>query len=119
MEITFPAVSINSAMPQLIVATVAILALLVEAFSRSPRLVFITCLAGMHVALICSLRQWGGGIPYESALLAVDGYTTFFNVLFVLIAMVTIALSLGYVDNTGVDAGKYYPLILFATLGMM
>ena len=119
MEITFPAVNINSAAPQLIVATVAILALLVEAFSRSSRLVFITCLVGMHIALIKSFMQWGGGIPYESSLLAVDGYTTFFNVLFVIIAMITMALSLDYVDSTGMDAGKYYPLVLFATLGMM
>jgi NADH-quinone oxidoreductase subunit N len=119
MEITFPAVNINSIAPQLIVATFAILALLVDAFSRNSRLVFITCLVGMHIALIWGFGQWGKGLPYENSLLAVDGYTTFFNVLFAFIAMVTMALSLGYVDNTGVDAGKYYPLVLFATLGMM
>lgn len=119
MEITFPAVNIDSTMPQLIVALFAILALLVEVFSRSPRMVFATCLVGLHIALIRSLMQWGRGIPYESSLLAVDGYTTFFNILFILIAMITLAISLGYVENTRVDGGKYYPLVLFATLGMM
>lgn len=119
MEITFPAVNIDSTVPQLIVALFAILALLVEVFSRSPRMVFATCLVGLHIALIRSLMQWGRWIPYESSLLAVDGYTTFFNILFILIAMITMAISLGYVENTRVDGGKYYPLVLFATLGMM
>ncbi len=119
MEITFPAVNINSIAPQLVVATFAMLALLVEVYSKNPRMVFITCLVGLHIALIWSIKQWGSGIPYESSLLAVDGYTTFFNALFAIIALTTMALSLGYVDATGVDAGKYYPLILFATLGMM
>ena len=119
MEIIFPAVNIDSTMPQLIVALFAILALLVEVFSRSPRMVFATCLVGLHVALIRCLMQWGRGIPYESSLLAVDGYTTFFNILFILIAMITLAISLSYVENTRVDGGKYYPLVLFATLGMM
>ena len=119
MEITFPAVNIDSTVPQLIVALFAILALLVEVFSRSSRMVFATCLVGLHIALLRSLMQWGRGIPYESSLLAVDGYTTFFNILFILIAMITLAISLSYVENTRVDGGKYYPLVLFATLGMM
>ena len=119
MEIIFPAVNIDSTMPQLIVALFAILALLVEVFSRSPRMVFATCLVGLHVALLRCLMQWGRWIPYESSLLAVDGYTAFFNILFILIAMITLAISLGYVENTRVDGGKYYPLVLFATLGMM
>ncbi|MEK7821417.1 MAG: NADH-quinone oxidoreductase subunit N, partial [Planctomycetota bacterium] len=119
MEITFPAVNIDSTMPQLIVALFAILALLVEVFSRSPRMVFATCLVGLHIALLRCLMQWGRWIPYESSLLAVDGYTAFFNILFILIAMITLAISLGYVENTRVDGGKYYPLVLFATLGMM
>jgi len=33
--------------------------------------------------------------------------------------MITLAISLSYVENTRVDGGKYYPLVLFATLGMM
>lgn len=119
MEIIFPAVNIDSTMPQLIVALFAILALLVEVFSRSPRMVFATCLVGLHIALLRCLMQWGRWIPYESSLLAVDGYTAFFNILFILIAMITMAISLGYVENTRVDGGKYYPLVLFATLGMM
>lgn len=119
MEITFPVVNMDSVAPQLAVATFAILALLVEAFSRSSRLVFVTCLVGLHVALVWSFIQWGKGIPYESSLLAVDSYTTFFNALFAIVALITMALSLGYIDTTGVDTGKYYPLVLFATLGMM
>ncbi|HHT9119586.1 MAG TPA: NADH-quinone oxidoreductase subunit N [Candidatus Hypogeohydataceae bacterium YC41] len=119
MEIIFPAVNIASIAPQLIVATFAILALLVEVFSKSSRLVFATCLVGLFVAFALSFMQWGRGIPYENSLVAVDNYTTFFNALFAIVAIITMLLSLGYVDNTGIDTGKYYPLILFATLGMM
>src|SRR3990172_11422118 len=107
MEITFPAVNIDSTVPQLIVALFAILALLVEVFSRSSRMVFATCLVGLHIALLRSLMQWGRGIPYESSLLAVDGYTTFFNILFILIAMSTLAISLTDRKSTRLNSSHY------------
>ncbi len=119
MEITFPAININSVMPQFVLAIFAILALVVDAFSKNSRMVFITCLVGLHFALILSFGQWDKDIPYENSLVAVDSYTTFFNVLFAMIALITVALSISYVDAMGMDAGKYYPMVLFATLGMM
>ncbi|HHT9117235.1 MAG TPA: NADH-quinone oxidoreductase subunit N [Candidatus Hypogeohydataceae bacterium YC38] len=119
MDIAFPAVNLKGVLPQLVVTSFAVAGLLVDAFYRSTRMVFAISLLGLVLALLLFLSNWGKDGVYEGALLAVDNYTVFFNILFLLIAVATMLLSLHYIDLTGVDSGKYYPLILFATLGMM
>ena len=48
-----------------------------------------------------------------------DGFTLFFKVLFLIIAFLTLLISMGYAHREGIELGEYYALILFATLGMM
>jgi NADH-quinone oxidoreductase subunit N len=48
-----------------------------------------------------------------------DGYALFFKVTFLIIAFLTVLISMGYAQREGIDFGEYYALILFATLGMM
>ncbi|MFQ5861661.1 MAG: NADH-quinone oxidoreductase subunit N [Candidatus Brocadiales bacterium] len=119
MEIAFPVVNLGTILPQLIVAIFAMVGLLVDAFYRNTWQVFILTLLGLVLALFAAYSQWGVVVPYEESMVAVNGYTVFFNTIFILVAIVTMLMSLGYVDITGVDGGKYYPLILLATLGMM
>ena len=119
MDITFPAVDIRGLLPHVAVVSFATGGLLLGAFYRDPMRVFSVCLTGLVLAIVLSIMTWGAAGVYEDTLLAVDNYTIFFNILFLLIAAATMLLSLRYVDITGVDCGKYYPLILFATLGMM
>ncbi|MGR3295330.1 MAG: NADH-quinone oxidoreductase subunit N [Candidatus Bathyanammoxibius sp.] len=119
MEITLPLVNLNTILPQLIVAVFAMAALLADAFYRNALYAFVLSLLGLALALFTVYTQWGVAFPYQESMLTINGFTVFFNSIFILVAAVTILLSLGYAELTGIDGGKYYPLILLATLGMM
>ena len=54
-----------------------------------------------------------------AAMIAVDGFRLFANWIFLIGAAFSIVISLAYVDRQGLQAGEYYSLILFATIGMM
>jgi len=48
-----------------------------------------------------------------------DGYSTFFKLIFILNVMLTVLISVKYLEVEKVNFGEYYSLILFSTLGMM
>lgn len=54
-----------------------------------------------------------------TAMIAVDGFRLFANWVFLIGAALSIVISLAYVDRQKLQAGEYYSLILFATIGMM
>lgn len=49
----------------------------------------------------------------------VDNYSRFFKLIFLLGTLLTILISIKYLENEAMEHGEYYALILFATLGMM
>ena len=110
MEIALPIVNLGTILPQLIVVTFAVAALLIDAFYRNVLSVFIVSFLGLLLALCAVYSQYGVAVPYEESMVAINGYTVFFNAIFILVAAATMFISLGYVDLTGVDGGKYYPL---------
>ena len=55
----------------------------------------------------------------SAGLLAIDGFATFFKLVFLLSAVMTVLMSGSYLRVEGVRAGEYCFLILCATLGMM
>jgi NADH-quinone oxidoreductase subunit N len=52
-------------------------------------------------------------------LIAVDTFSLFFKVVFLIAAALTVLMSVRYLEVEGTRAGEYYFLILCATLGMM
>ena len=52
-------------------------------------------------------------------LMVLDGMAIFFKVVFLASAILTILISLRYLDIEGVQSGEYYSLICFAVVGMM
>lgn len=50
---------------------------------------------------------------------ALDNFATFFNIIFLLAAGLTILISDDYLKREGYPVGEYYPLILFTTAGAM
>lgn len=54
-----------------------------------------------------------------TAMFALDGFRLFANWVFLIGAAFSIVISLAYVDRQRLQAGEYYSLILFATIGMM
>ena len=52
-------------------------------------------------------------------LLILDSFSLFFKAVFLISALLSILLSLRYLDIEGVQSGEYYSLVLFAVVGMM
>jgi hypothetical protein len=52
-------------------------------------------------------------------MLAADGFAAFCNLLFLLVAGLTLLISIAYIRHTGLEHGEYSALLLFSTLGMM
>ena len=107
-------------LPELVLTAGACLLLVVDVMlPRSRRVlawVTIAILAGAGVAL---MAVDGVNTTVARGLVAVDGFAFFFKILFLLAAVLTVAMSSRYLAVEGVRPGEYYFLILCATLGMM
>ena len=55
----------------------------------------------------------------ENGMVAVDAFRGLTNCLFLLSGVLTILISIGYLDRRGINRGEFYALVLFAVLGMM
>jgi NADH-quinone oxidoreductase subunit N len=60
-----------------------------------------------------ALRDVGHGM------VAVDAFRGLTNCLFLLSGLLTILISIGYLDRRGINRGEFHALVLFAVLGMM
>jgi NADH-quinone oxidoreductase subunit N len=105
----------------MIVLITGLIILILDLFltPRSRYLNEVVGLAGLLVALICTLGTAGAPRQVFMAMAVVDRLGAFFNATFLLIAALTMLLSASYVRREGVSAGEYYALLLFATTGFM
>jgi len=109
-------------LPELVITGGALLLLVVDVMLRhrsNAPLAWVTI--GVLAATAVSM------LPFQSThvevargLLAVDGFAFFFKLLFLMAAVITVLMSMQYLDIEGARSpGEYYFLILCATLGMM
>ena len=75
--------------------------------------------AVLGAAAVALLAADGVNVTVARGLVAVDGFSFFFKLLFLLSAALTVAMSPRYLAIEGVRPGEYYFLVLCATLGMM
>jgi NADH-quinone oxidoreductase subunit N len=76
-------------------------------------------LIGILIAFFYTLPLMGSANAAFGGMFTSDGYALFFKITFMIIAFLTVLISMGYAHREGIDFGEYYALILFATLGMM
>ncbi len=76
-------------------------------------------LAATVVAMVVAMPPSGAPATIAHGMVALDGFSLFFDTLFVLAAAITILMSVRYLDIEGARAGTFYVLVLSATLGMM
>ncbi len=81
-------------------------------------------LVGIVPALILTLLQWNqtgatvtpaGGNP----MVIVDRYSVFLNAVLLLTGLLTVLLSVNYLEKVNLNRGEYYMLMLFSLSGMM
>ena len=110
--------------PEIAITVTALVVLLLDLTTRSRERMWLaapSALGGV-IAMILVVRQISQGpspILAFSGLQVVDNYANFFKLVFLLSALIVILLSARHVEEQGMDAGGFYSLLLFATLGTM
>jgi NADH-quinone oxidoreductase subunit N len=116
------AIEILSTVPQLMVAVLAMIVLLIDACSRkgAGRWPANVSLVGLVATLAVTIGMSGHDTqPVLGGMVIADGFAQFLNVLFILTAIVGVMLSVEYLEREGISHGEYYALLLLATCGMM
>ncbi|HWS54431.1 MAG TPA: NADH-quinone oxidoreductase subunit N [Pyrinomonadaceae bacterium] len=119
-----PDVNMQLLLPELIVSVAGVVVMLVDAFTRRRGQRWLTgglALAGLGGAAWSCVWLRGAGIP-ESAfngMVVLDSMRLSFTVVFVVVAALTILISMVWVEWEGLPAGEFHTLLLFATVGMM
>jgi len=115
MEINFTAI-----LPEIILSVAGILVMLLIPFTPSDRQISLgyLALAGFGLALMSVLVQWGeGGLTFFDMVFQ-DSLAQFSRLLFLFAAGVICAVSIHYLERDRFLKAEYFPLLLFATVGM-
>jgi len=104
-----------------IVLTVGALAILVADVLAPARRVLLTsiAIAVLAATLAAIFIYRNADVDVAGGLIAVDGFSTFFKLVFVFAAIMTVLMSHRYLAIEGINPGEYHFLVLCATLGMM
>jgi NADH-quinone oxidoreductase subunit N len=112
--------------PELILAVAACVALVLEVMLpyRLSRWVGYFALVSIGLAAASLVSTWvgyGAAFPLTGfyGMVKIDGFAVVFQLIFLLGAALTVAISLRYLDIESEQRGEFYALILFATVGMM
>src|SRR3972149_6607460 len=125
IDLTPPGGVTLALIPELVLTAWALVLMRVAAWRHQDAMVrrdvgLLTIIAvvstGLAVAWLWARGPTSVGVP---AMMSLDGFRFATSLVFLLGALLTVMLSLGYVDREHIQAPEYYVLILFATLGMM
>src|SRR5512136_591871 len=117
-----PEIDLYLIAPEIIITVFGFLVLLVDVFlpkEERKGYLGIISLIGIVVAFLFTLPQMGSVKSGFEGMFISDGFALFFKITFLIIAFLTVLISMGYTQREGIAFGEYYALVLFATLGMM
>lgn len=127
--ITIPSTDLTVIAPMMTVFTWASILLLLDVFVIPPenrRMTGYLALAGLGIAAMVTLgvafavpNEPGGGIHSFSNMVVMDNFALTLNWIFLLVATIVVVISLDYLPRHDIQLGEFYPLILFATGGML
>ena len=106
-------------LPEIILATFAILVMVLEPFLSTERKSFLgwLALAGVVGAGLGTLRTSRSlGLAFGGSVSA-DPFSVYFIFLFLLVAALTLLGSMNYLKRDGINHGEFYALVLLATVG--
>jgi NADH-quinone oxidoreductase subunit N len=108
-------------LPYIILSVWACVLLLVDLFIPRNRKSITAILAsvGIAVTLGYTVTQIGITGTGFNNMVALDGFSTFSNILLLVSGLFGIALAYGYTKRMNIERGEYYTLLLFSVTGMM
>ncbi len=117
-----PEIDLYLIAPEIIVTAFGFLVLLLDVFlpkGERKGYLGVISLIGILFAGLYTFPQMGSVRSGFEGMFVSDGYALFFKLIFLIIAFLTVLISIGYIHREMIEFGEYYALILFATLGMM
>jgi NADH-quinone oxidoreductase subunit N len=121
MDISLPQASWGAVLPLLLLGGTGLLVLILDPLlspagrDRLPAL----SLAGVLATALAVLGNWRHPEIAFGGMLAADQFAAACNLVFLLVAALTLLISMSYIKRTGLEHGEYSALLIFATLGMM
>jgi NADH-quinone oxidoreductase subunit N len=124
LQFTQPDVNFTLILPELIVSVVAVVVMLLDAFTKARQrwVTGAVSLAGLIAAAVSSIWLWTNWPTVNEAfngMIVLDGMRLGFTLVFLLVSALTVLVSMVWVDNENLPAGEFHSLLLFATVGMM
>ncbi len=121
MDLVLPQIDWAPLAPLLPVAFGGLAALVGDLFLPAGRKTSIAILGlvALAISILLSIGLWGIVRFSINDALMLDRFGLFFHVVFAVVSVLTILLSMGYLDARTPDQGEYYSLVLFSALGMM
>src|SRR5437762_6623854 len=110
---------IGAITPELELVAFGMFLLIFDLLIPDKRKLGLIALAGIAISGLFLFRLRNTDFAAYGGVLALDPFSIYFRVIFLLAAALSIAISLKYLDIERENHGEYYALILFATMGMM
>lgn len=119
--IAIPAINFAPIMPEVILSIFAMVLLLVNVFVPSEHKAYLgyLSLVGVIVAGFTLIGGWGVPLSAFNDSVVQDNFSIFFKGIFLLTVAMSILISDQYFKREECNLGELYPLLLFATVGMM
>lgn len=117
----FATINVATIMPEIILSIMAMVLLLVNVFVPSKQKTYLVWLSllGIIGAGFSAASGWGQNISSFSGSVVLDNFAIFFKLIFLVSAGLAVLISDQYMERENCNQGELYPLILFATTGMM
>jgi NADH-quinone oxidoreductase subunit N len=125
IDLSTPTGAVLGLLPEIVLTVWAMGLLLVIGWRhRDPRLMRqggIWTAVGLVVALAVVIWMWRGGVESVGlpVMISLDGFRWATAIVFLLGALGAVLLAIGYLDREHILIPEFYPLLLFATVGMM
>ncbi len=119
--IAIPAINMSVIAPEMILSVVAMALLLINVFVRGEQKGYLGYLsiAGILVTLYSLTVGWGSPQDGFGGSVVQDNFAIFFKGIFLVSAALSILITDQYLQREECNQGEIYPLMLFATVGMM
>ncbi|HST53380.1 MAG TPA: NADH-quinone oxidoreductase subunit N [Pyrinomonadaceae bacterium] len=121
-----PDVNFQLLLPEIILSVAGVVVMLVDAFARRGQrwLTGALALAGIAASAFATVWLWGGAQaetnnPPFGGMIALDTLRLSFTLVFLIVAALTVLVSMIWVEWERLPAGEFHTLLLFATVGMM
>ncbi len=106
--------------PIISIAVTALVALLVKSvMQKGEKIIIVVSVVGIFISMFLAVVTFPASTTAFTDMVLVGGYASFFDLLFLMIGLLTILLSESYLAKEQIHFGEYYVLVLFAVAGMM